>query len=68
MVLREKTNLKIMPWDIFKQSILSLLTNCDNLDKSNIRDMLKQFLPSYKPSQFNEKYDQELINPIKVLK
>ena len=42
MVL-EKTNLKIMPWDIFKQNIISLLTNCDNLDKSNIRDMLKLF-------------------------
>ena len=68
MVLREKTNLKIMPWDIFKQSILSLLTNCDNLDKSNIRDMLKQFLPSYKPSQFNEKYDQELIKPYQGIK
>ena len=68
MVLREKTNLKIMPWDIFKQSILTLLTNCDNLDKSNIRDMLKQFLPSYKPSQFDEKYKQDLIKPYQGIK
>ena len=68
MVLREKTNLKIMPWGIFKQSILTLLTNCDTLDKSNIRDMLKQFLPSYKPSQFDKEYKQDLVKPYQSIK
>ena len=68
MILGEKTNLKIMPWEIFKQSVISLLDNCADLDKSNIRIMLKQFLPSYKPSQFDNKYQQNLIKPYQDIK
>ena len=68
MILKEKVNSNFIPWEIFKQSIISLLDSCDNLDKYNIRVKLKQLLPSYKPSQFDKKYQQSLIKPYQDIK
>ncbi len=68
MILKEKVNSNFIPWEIFKQNITSLLDSCDNLDKYNIRVKLKQLLPSYKPSQFDKKYQQSLIKPYQDIK
>ena len=59
MILKEKQ--RPIPWNIFREQTMTLLSYAEKLDSSKIQFILKQILPTYKPKIFEPTSKQSLI-------